>query len=199
MTLEDQFIAKIRPHLLHYKFNGKVHQFFCPYCQSSGINSKGKRLSPSEGRGYFYPKGRAINFGCKRCGEGMQFHNFLKGNFPGAFVEYVKERDRRGTTGYQTNCPTLDNVLIDKGLIGSEKPVFNADPEPSLNQNQNSKELRSSQGDDPEFILHEGRPYKLTKCSPATTPQALAGHGAPINKIMNERERRRRQQRGELW
>ena len=75
MKLEQAFISKISSHLLHYRFNGgETHQLCCPYCQSSGINSKDKKISASKAKGYFYQKKGATNFISHGCGARMQFH-----------------------------------------------------------------------------------------------------------------------------
>jgi len=210
MNLEQSFIDKISGGLLHYRFKGsEVHQFCCPYCQSSGINKKGKKISPSGAKGYFYPKKGATNFKCHTCGTGEQFHNFLKDHFPKEFIAYVQERERRGTTGKGHNCPTLANALESIGKLKFGKPEFNKNNEGNAIKIGETSGKQSftittedydhTKEDGMKYIIHDGRRFKLTTCPPATTPEALAGHGAPINKVMNRRERMRRERRGELW
>ena len=125
MNLEQSFISKISGQLLHYRFkSSEVHQFCCPYCQSSGFDKKGKKISPSGAKGYFYKKEDSINFKCHKCGTGKQFHNFLKDHFKKEFIAYVKEREERGTTGKGHNCPTLRNALESIGGATFKKLVF---------------------------------------------------------------------------
>ena len=209
MNLEQLFISKISGELLLYRLKGSdAHQFCCPYCQSSGFDKNGKKISESLAKGYFYKKEGSINFKCHKCGTGKQFHNFLKDHFQKEFIAYVKERELRGTTGKGHNCPTLANALKSIGEAIFERPVFhikggkgsnnvNREDE-EIPSTSNSEDDQSANNRDSDFIFHEGQRYKHTVCPPATTQQALAVHGAPINKIMNRRERMRRQRRGDL-
>ena len=126
MNLEQSFINKTTGGLLHYHFKGgETHQLCCPYCQSDGINSKGKKINPSGAKGYFYLEKDATNFICHKCGARMQFHNLLKDNFPTKFIDHVREREHMGTTGKGHNCPTLANALESIRYLNFEKPVFN--------------------------------------------------------------------------
>ena len=145
----------------------------------------------------------------QKCSTRIQFHNFLKDHFPNEFISYVQEREKRGTTGKGHNCPTLANALENIGRLKFDKPVFNLKQDDNVGdtsekiENQSStrttQDSANTKDDDTQYILHDGCRYKRTFCPPATTPQALAGHGAPINKVMNRRERMRRERRGELW
>ena len=210
MNLEKLFISKISGQLLRYRFkSGDTHQFCCPYCQSSGVNKKGQKISPSKAKGYFYKKEDAVNFKCHKCGTGKQFHNFLRDHFPHEFIAYVKEREQRGTTGKGHNCPTLANAFESVGKLKFGKPEFNKNREDSASNTSETFDKQSltrttadsehTKEDDTKFMIHDGRRFKLTPCPPATTPQALAGHGAQLNREMNRIDRIRRERRGELW
>lgn len=210
MNLEQQFTGKISGNLAFFRqMPNSTYKFQCPYCQASGRHKSGRALKDDERVSYFYEKKGAINFKCYQCGIGNQFHTFLKDHFPDEFIAYVQERERRGTTGKGHNCPTLANALETVGRLKLEKPVFNLKQDGNSSETSEKIEKQSptrtaedpgnTKEDDTQYIIHDGQRYKLTHCSPATTPQALAGHGAPINRVMNRRERMRRERRGELW
>ena len=210
MNLEQSFIRKITGGLLHYRFKGgDVHQFCCPYCQTHGTDKAGRKISSSKAKGYFYKKEDSINFKCHKCGTGKQFHNLLRDHFQKEFLAYVKERELRGTTGKGHNCPTLANALESVGKLKFDKPEFNKYREDSASKTSETSDKQSltrmtedsdhTKEDDTKFIIHDGRRFKLTPCPPATTPQALAGHGAQLNREMNRIDRMRRERCGELW
>ena len=89
------------------------------------------------------------------------------------------------------------------------KPEFNKNREDSAGNTSETSDKQSltkttadselSKEDDTKFMIHDSRRFKLTPCPPATTPQALAGHGAQLNREMNRIARIRRERRGELW
>ena len=195
MNLEQSFIRKITGGLLRYRFKGSdVHQFFCPYCQSSGINKKGKKISPSEATGYFYPKKSATNFICHRCGKRKQFLNFLKDHFQKEFIAYVKEREERGTTGKGHNCPTLANALESIGGAIFKKPVFRKE-ETNQEPNTANEEKEASL---PQPDQGCGNPPKVQKLPPMRSPQQQAGCQAHINRLIKQKHERARRRRGDL-
>ena len=209
MNLEQKFMDKISSGLPFFRqMPNSSYKFQCPYCQTSGRHKSGRALKDIDCASYFYEKKGVINFICYKCGMGNQFHNFLKDHFPNEFISYVQEREKRGTTGKGHNCPTLANALESIGRLKFDKPVFNLKQDDNGGDTSDNIEKQSStrtaedssdtKEDDAKYIIYEGQRYKLTHCSPATTPQALAGHGAPINRVMNRRERMRRERRGDL-
>ena len=196
MNLEQSFISKISGQLLHYRFkSGDIHQFCCPYCQSNGVNKKGKKINPSEATGYFYPKKGATNFICHRCGARIEFHNFLKDHFQKEFIAYVKEREQRGTTGKGQNCPTLENALESIGGTIFKKPVFRrgeANQEPNTAKEEKEASL-------PQPDQGCGNPPKVQKLPPMKSPQQQAGCQAHINRLIRQKHERERKRRGDLW
>jgi hypothetical protein len=39
-------------------------------------------------------------------------------------LEYLRQRDSLGLTGYQTNCPALETVLKQDGVLSDHPPHF---------------------------------------------------------------------------
>jgi len=87
-----------------------AHRLQCPYCQVGSKDQKGRQMTASRCKGFFYSNGNALNYKCHCCGIGRQFHTFLQDHFPSTFLEYVAERDGLGLTGKGTNAPTLSNA-----------------------------------------------------------------------------------------
>ena len=185
MTIEKTFIDYISLSLPLFSQQLHAYRFQCPYCQISGRNSKGKILAPSDARGYLYSTGNAWNFKCHKCGEHQSFEKFLEQQFPLLHFEYVRLRDQLGTTGYQTNCPTLETLLRKRGVLG------------------NPPEFRPER-----FHQHVQRPVtppaapsapatpKVTKLPPVLTREGLAGHQAQFNRREKQRAKRRREREG---
>lgn len=195
MNLEQSFISKTSGQLLHYRFKSSdVHQFCCPYCQSSGFDKKGKKISPSKAKGYFYKKEDAVNFKCHKCGTGKQFHNFLRDHFPHEFIAYVKEREQRGTTGKGHNCPTLRNALESIGGAMFKKPVLR-----KQETNQEPNTAKEEQASPPQQDQGCGNPPKVQKLPPMQSPQQQAGCQAHINHLIKQNHERARRRRGDLW
>jgi hypothetical protein len=188
MTIEKTFIDYISPSLPLFSQQLNAYRFQCPYCQISGKNSKGKTLAPSDAKGYLYATGNAWNFKCHKCGEHQSFEKFFEQQFPLLHFEYVRLREQLGTTGFQTNCPTLETFLKKRGVLG------------------NPPEFRPER-----FHQHVQRPVtppaapsastapKVTKLPPMHSPQQQAGHQSPLNHLIKQREQQRRYRSGELW
>ena len=194
MNLEQAFISKITGGLLHYRFKGgETHQFCCPYCQPDGIDNKGKKISESKAKGYFYKKGSSINFRCHKCGTGKQFHNFLKDHFPAEFIDYVREREQMGTTGQGHNCPTLANALESIGGLKFKKPVFNK------NEKDGSTSTTAKESSDASKEEGCGKPPRIQKLPPMRSPQQQSGCQGRINHLIKQKHERAGKRRGDLW
>lgn len=197
MTLEESFINKIDHQLLNFKRNNNSFQFRCPYCQGGSHHRTGRPWKNSDFRAYFYREQNATNFKCHKCGKHTQFHQFLKDHFPTEFIEYVRERELQGTTGFQTNCPTLDKALLDTGKIKFEKPNFNSKKVQPKSQPTNCESSQTPEQSSPSESC--GNAPKKQVLPPMRSPQQQAGHQAPFfryEKLKRERDRRRR---GDLW
>ena len=125
-TIEERFIDHISTALPLFSKQSNAFRFQCPYCQSSGKDSKGRALSPSGAKGFLYPNGNAWNFKCHKCGEHQAFEKFLESLFPLLHFEYVRQRDQLGTTGFQTNCPSLETLLKKRGVLGNPPEIGRA-------------------------------------------------------------------------
>jgi hypothetical protein len=185
MTLEKAFIDYISPSLPLFSRQLNAHRFQCPYCQSSGRNSRGKALAPSDAKGYLYSTRNAWNFKCHKCGEHQSFEKFLQQQFPLLHFEYVRLRDQLGITGFQTNCPTLETLLKKRGMLGNP-PEFR--PERFHQQIQRPVTSPAAPSAPPA--------PKVTKLSPMRSPQQQAGCQASLNRQMKQREQRRRERQG---
>ena len=185
-TIEETFIDYISTALPLFERKTNAHRFQCPYCQSIGQDSKGKPLSPSGARGYLYPVGNAWNFKCHKCGERQSFEKFLEAQFPLLHFEYVRLRDQLGTTGFQTNCPSLETLLKKRGMIGNP-PDFR--PERFHQQVQHPVV--------PPAAPSAPHAPKVTKLPPMRSPQQQAGHQSGLNHLMKQRQKRRRER--EWW
>ncbi len=109
-SIEEKYLNQVSGLLPHFSRQLNAYRFQCPYCQLSSKDHRGRTMTPSGCKGFFYNKGNALNFKCQRCGTGKQFHTFLEDHFPSVFLEYVAERDGLGLTGKGTNAPTLSNA-----------------------------------------------------------------------------------------
>jgi hypothetical protein len=184
-TLEENLIDYISPSLLLYSEQSNAHRFLCPYCQSSGRDKNGKLYAQSAAKGFLYKVGNAWNFRCHKCSAKHSFEKFLEIFFSTEHIEYVRLRDQLGTTGFQTNCPSLETLMRKRGVVGNP-PEFH--PE--------------------RFHQHIQRPVnppaapsapaatKVTKLPPVLTREKLAGHQAPFNRLEKQQEKRRREREG---
>jgi hypothetical protein len=187
-TIEGIFIEYLSPSLPLFEKKTVAYRFQCPYCQSSGKDSKGKPLSPSGARGYLYPVGNAWNFKCHKCGEHQSFEKFLEAQFPLLHFEYVRVREKRGTTGFQTNCPSLETLLKKRGMLGNT-PEFRPERYHQHVQRLVTNSVAPSAPTAP----------KVTKLPPMRSPQQQAGCQASLNRQMKQREKRKRREAGDSW
>ena len=195
-TLEENLIDYISPSLLLYSRRVNAHKFLCPHCQSTGRDEKGKQIPPSGASGYFYQKNNAWNFECKRlnkCGKSHSFEKFLEIFYPLLRFEYVRLRDQLGTTGFQTNCPSLETLLRKQGMLSFDSLVFG-----SPRQHQQPQHL-------PQAPVARQTPApaptapKVTKLPPMRSPQQQAGHQSRLNHLVKQRQQRRRREPGDSW
>jgi len=189
MSLDLDYILFISGSLMNFGQHGAAYRMQCPYCQFQ------KKQAPSKSKGFFYQKNNDWQFKCHKCGTGKSLANFLKENFPEHYLNYVKDRDRAGSTGRGTNCPTLETVLKDRGIFPSVPPSFHKDQESIQNAPERAPEAPAGRVCPPSG----GDAPKITKLPPMRSPQQQAGHQAKINGEMNRRAKRRRDQSGELW
>jgi len=109
-TIEEKYLNHISGLLPFFSKQLNAYRLQCPYCQLGSKDHKGRQMTSSRCKGFFYSNGNALNYKCHRCGVGKQFHLFLEDHFPTTFLEYVAERDGLGLTGKGTNAPTFSNA-----------------------------------------------------------------------------------------
>jgi len=191
-SIEKIFIDYIASSLPLFSQQQSAFRFQCPYCQSSGKNSKGKFYAPSDAKGYLYSYGNAWNYKCHKCGEHQSFVKFPEEHFPILHFEYVHLRDQLGTAGFQTNCPSLETLLKKHGLLSVQPPEFR--PEKfyrSLN--------RPAASPAPSSAVASPTAPKVTKLPPMRSPQQQTGHQSRLNHLVKQRDQKRRHRSGELW
>jgi hypothetical protein len=191
--LEDNLIEHISSSLLLYSEQTNSRRFLCPYCQSSGRNKKGNPYAPSQAKGFLYRKGNAWNFKCHKCSAGHSFEKFLEIFYPQLHFEYVSLRDQLGTTGFQTNCPTLQTLLKKQGMLSVNPPVFGSQIQP-----QQQKHLPQAPIGQPVPASTPPAP-KVTKLPAMRSPQQQAGHQSRLNHLVKQRQQRRRREPGDSW
>ena len=192
-TIEESFIEYFSSSLPLFQKKSVAYQFQCPYCQTSGRNSKGKTYAPSDAKGYLYPYGNTWNYKCHKCGEHQSFVKFLEAQFPLLHFEYVRLRDQLGTTGFQTNCPSLETLLRKQGMLSFDPLVFG-----SPRQHQQPQHIPQAPVARPT-PASASTPPKVTKLPPMRTPQQQAGHQSRLNHLVKQRQQRKRREPGDSW
>lgn len=193
-SIEQESIGRISADLRFFGRQSNAYRFLCPYCQHGHKNKKGKIYASGDAKGYLYQKLNSWNYKCHRqscssnsaAGKGKSFEKFLSDHFPKEHLEYVRRRDQLGLTGFQTNCPSLETVLKNQGVLKTTPPVF--DQRLSQEEQQHtpklSKKVNTSVG------------QKVTKLPPMRSPQQQAGHQSHLNHLVKQREQERRRREG---
>jgi len=192
-TLEENLIDHIASSLSLYSKQSNAHRFLCPYCQSSGRDKKGKLYAPSEAKGFLYTVGNAWNFKCHKCSAGHSFEKFLENFYPLLHFEYVRLRDQLGTTGFQTNCPSLETLLRKQGMLSFDPLVFGSQRQ--LPQPQHIPQIPVTRSTPASATAAPN----VTMLPPMRSPQQQAGHQSRLNHLVKQREQMRRHRSGELW
>ena len=183
-SIEESLIEHIGTSLPLFEKKTVAYRFQCPYCQSSSKDKKGKPLAPSEAKGYMYPIGNAWNYKCHMCDMHLSFERFLKDQYPLLHNSYVRLRDQLGTTGFQTNCPSLETLLKQQEMLGAHPPVF-------LPKEQ-QQALRAAP---PQMPTAPTGPM-VTKLPPMRSPQQQAGQQSRLNHQVKQRQQQRRLREG---
>ena len=192
MSLEESFINSISFSLPHFTKTQKGWKFQCPYCQHGLKDHKGRHYGPGRVKGYFIPKDNSIRFRCFLCNERKEFATFLRDHFTKEFLDYVRQREALGLTGFQTNCPSLSTVLKQQGVLPQHPPSF-----------------RKTRAEDPEQHPPARPPVhpatssvpaptgpKVTKLPPMRSPQQQAGQQSRLNHQVKQRQQQRRLREG---
>jgi len=186
-SIEESFIEYIGSSTPLFEKKTVAYRFQCPYCQSSGKTKTGKPLSPSGAKGYLYPYANAWNYKCHKCDTHQSFERFLKEQYPLLHVSYVHLRDQLGTTGFQTNCPSLETLLKQQGMLRPRPPVF----VPSEHQQRPKRGATAA----PHMPSAPTGP-KVTKLPSMHSPQQQAGHQSRLNHQVKQRQQQRRLREG---
>jgi len=192
MSIEKSIIDAISFSLPHFTKTQKGWKFQCPYCQHGLKDHKGRHYGPGRVKGYLVSKDNSIKFRCFLCNEHKEFASFLRDHFPKEFLEYVRQREALGLTGYQTNCPSLSTVLKQQGVLPQHPPAFN-----NL-QTEDPKQhppARPSVAAAASSVPAPTGP-KVTKLPPMRSPQQQAGHQSRLNHQVKQRQQQRRLREG---
>jgi len=191
-TIEEKYLNHISGLLPFFSKQLNAYRLQCPYCQLGSKDHKGRPMTASRCKGFFYSNGNALNYKCHRCGIGKQFHNFLEDHFPSTFLEYVAEREGLGLTGKGTNAPSLSNAA---------ERVAGRATGPSADANgvmENEKQETTGRGDGDAAEGNQNpqvsaAPQPLITKLPRLTPQQQAGCSARLaHKVKQHQQRRHR-------
>jgi len=185
-TLEEKYLNQISGLLPFFSRQLNTYRLQCPYCQLGSKDHKGRPMTESRCKGFFYRNGNALNYKCHRCGVGKQFHTFLQDHFPSTFLEYVAEREELGLTGKGTNAPTLSNAALRVAGPSAEtdEAVGIELRETAFRGNGNAGESNQNQQIPPP-------PQPLITKLPRLTPQQQAGCSARLAHKVKQRALRR--------
>ncbi len=187
LTIEEKHLNRINGLLPFFSKQLSAYRLQCPYCQLGSKDHKGRPMTASRCKGFFYSNGNALNYKCHRCGVGKQFHTFLQDHFPSAFLEYVEERDGLGLTGKGTNAPTLSNATerVSGQVTGAsgEEVVESGSDIKKTGYKSTGNDAASNQN---QTVSTPSQPL-ITKL-PRLTPQQQAGCSARLaHKVKQQR------------
>lgn len=188
-TIEHKYLIQISGLLPYLAKQSNSYRLQCPYCQRGNKDHKGRPMSSSRCKGYFYQVGNALNYKCHRCGFGKQFHSFLEDHFPKVFLAYVAERDGLGLTGKATNAPTLSNAAerVAERVTGASDGIDGDMGDGSSAACRTDGEEGGSKQNQPASIPKAPAVTKL----PRLTPQQQAGRSARLaHKVKQHHQRR---------
>ena len=187
LTIEEKYLNHINGLLPFFCKQLNAYRLQCPYCQLGSKDHKGRPMTASRCKGFFYSNGNALNYKCHRCGIGKQFHSFLQDHFPSAFLEYVEERDGLGLTGKGTNAPTLSNAAE---RVAGRVTGASAETEGALSSEPLKTDCRSN-GDSSQNPQTAAPPQPLITKLPRLTPQQQAGCSARLAYKVKQHQQRR--------
>jgi len=184
MILEEAILSQVALSLPFFTKTTNGYKFQCPYCQHGFVDKKGKPYSVGKVKGGLYLKNNGLKFNCFLCGTHKEFYYFLSDHFAPLHLEYLRQRDSLGLTGYQTNCPALETVLKQDGVFRDHPPRFLT---PLVTESQSLNQKHPVIADSPNYTR-----------LPRLSPQQQAGCQSSLNHLIKEREKRRRERSGEL-
>jgi len=189
-SLEEKYLNHIGSLLPFFSKQLNAYRLQCPYCQLGSKDHKGRQMTSSRCKGFFYSNGNALNYKCHRCGVGKQFHTFLEDHFPTTFLEYVAEREGLGLNGKGTNAPSMSNATqrvagrlagpsteATEGIVSKRQETAGRGYTDAGESNQNSQVSAPSQP-------------LITKL-PRLTPQQQAGCSARLAHKVKQHQQRK--------
>ena len=189
-SIEERYLNQISGLLPFFSKQLNAYRFQCPYCQLGSKDHKGRPMTASRCKSFFYSNGKALNYKCHRCGVGKQFHTFLEDHFPSTFLEYVAERDGLRLTGKGTNAPTLSNAAerVAGRVTG---PSAEADEGMGSERQETTGRGDGDAGGSNQNPQVSAGPQPLITKLPRLTPQQQAGCSARLaHKVKQHRQRK---------
>ncbi len=191
-SIEEKYLNQVNGLLPHFSRQLNAYRFQCPYCQLTSKDHRGRTMTASRCKGFFYSNGNALNFKCHRCGTGKQFHTFLEDHFPLVFLEYVAERDALGLTGKGTNAPSLSNAA-DRVAGRVTGPSAMADRGMESERQEAAGSGDGNVGESNKNSQVSAPPQPLITKLPRLTPQQQAGCSARLaHKVKQSLQRKHR-------
>ena len=189
-SIEHKYLNQISGLLPYLAKQSNSYRLRCPYCQHGNKDHKGRSMSSSRCKGYFYSNGNALNYKCHRCGVGKQFHTFLEDHFPKVFLAYVAERDGLGLTGKGTNAPTLSNAAerVVGRFTGASDEI---DGDMGAGLAQNARRTDGDTGNTRQNSQVSQPPQPLITKLSRLTPQQQAGCSARLAYRVKQHQQRR--------
>jgi hypothetical protein len=190
LTIEEKYLNRVSGLLPFFSKQLNAYRLQCPYCQLGSKDHKGRPMTASRCKGFFYSNRNALNYKCHRCGAGKQFHSFLQDHFPSTFIEYVEERDGLGLTGKGTNAPTLSNAAE---RVAGRLAGPSAETTEGL-ESERQETTRRSDGNVGESNKNpqvSAPPQPLISKLPRLTPQQQAGCSARLAHKVKEAQKRK--------
>jgi len=191
-TIEEKYLNHIGGLLPFFSKQLSAYRLQCPYCQLGSKDHKGRSMTASRCKGFFYSNGNALNYKCHRCGVGKQFHTFLEDHFPSTFLEYVAERDGLGLTGKGTNAPSLSNATerVAGWVIGPSAGANDGDGDGCIKTAGRGDGHDGGSKQNPQV---SAAPQPLITKLPRLTPQQQAGCSARLAHRVKQHQQRRTQ------
>ena len=191
-SLEEKYLNHIGSLLPFFSKQLNAYRLQCPYCQLGSKDHKGRQMTASRCKGFFYSNGNALNYKCHRCGVGKQLHNFLEDHFPLTFFDYIAEREALGLTGKGTNAPSLANAAerVAGRITG---PSAEADESMECEKQETAGRGDVNTGKSNQNQQISPLPQPLITKLPRLTPQQQAGCSARLaHKVKQHQLRRHR-------
>lgn len=166
---QDQILNRIRPQLINIQEGDNRISFFCPFCQSTGIKSNGKKWHPSQRKAYILVNQESgYEFYVFYCQNTHCQSRFLSTSMKGGLSLENFSRHILGDIPSQRNqAPHRLNTVHCK--------------KPSAKQSSHS----SSGG-------HSGQAGPIVQMIPRPTPAQQAGQGSSLAKKVAQRKEARK-------